>query len=83
MLDEFRVADLRFEADAAGGDLGVEHRRHHALAAKYTASRSWRAAWITLARARRGQGGRQRLEAADPQRVDAPDLTVGRELQQA
>src|SRR3981081_1205279 len=36
-----------------------------------------------FARGRRGQGGHQRIEAADPQRVDAPDLTAGRQLQQA
>src|ERR1700692_3787025 len=76
-LDEFGVADLRFEADAPGGDLRVEYRGHDALAGQINRLQVLACSVDDLASGGRCQGGHQWIEAADPQRVDAPDLAPG------
>ena len=82
-LDQFRVAHLRFEADAPGGDLRVEYRGDDALGAEINGFQVLTRSVDDLARGRRGQRGQQRLETADAQRVDAPDLVPRGQLQQA
>jgi len=81
-LDEFRVADLGLEADAPGGDLRVEYRRHDALGRQIHRLQVLARSVNHLARSRGGQSRHQWIEAAQRQRVDAPDLPPGRQLQQ-
>ncbi len=66
-----------------GGDLSVEYRGHDALAGQIDRLQVLARGVNHFARGRRGQDGHQWIEAADPQRVDTPDLAAGRQLQQA
>ena len=82
-LHQLRVADLGFEADAGRGDLRIEHRRHHLFAGQINSLEILARGMDEFTRAGRGQSGHQRVETADAQRIDAPDLTGCAQLQQA
>ena len=82
-LDQIGVTDLRFEADASGGDLRVEDRRDHPFDAEINRLEILSRRVYELRRCGAGECGDQGFEAPAPQCIHAIDVTADRQLQQA
>jgi hypothetical protein len=82
-LHQFRVANLGFHANARRRNLGIEYRRDHPLAREIDGLEILARGMDELAHIGCGQDRHQRVEAVDPQCIDAPDLSCGAQLQQA